>query len=227
VRPKIAIIYEDEYLLAVNKPARMASVPGERIALAVTALGEVQRMCRERGDVWAPYLLHRIDMQTSGLLMFGKHERDRDKLEGILRMSDTMKKYTTLVKGIPKGHVITAKLKARESGEKIFAQTKYRVVRVYKLPELKSVVSLVEAEIVTGRRHQIRQHFSDIGCPVVLDGQYGDFAFNRKFRLALRLGRMFLHASSIEFTHPFSGKRIALRAELPPDLEMTLEKIRS
>lgn len=226
MKPKIPIIYEDEYLLAVSKPARMASVPADGIAPKVTALGEVQRMCQERGDDFQPYLLHRIDMQTSGLLMFGKHERDREKLEEILRAKDTAKKYTALVKGIPKGSVITAKLKARESSDKIFAQTKYRVIRVYKLPKLKGVVSLVEAEIVTGRKHQIRQHFADIGCPVVMDDQYGDFSFNRKFRSAFRLGRMFLHASSIQFFHPFLEKNISIRAALPPDLEGTLERIR-
>lgn len=224
MKPKISIIFEDEYLLAVSKPARMASVPAEGIALSQTVLGGVQEMCRDRDDAFVPYLLHRIDMQTSGLLMFGKYERDREPLENILIQKDTHKKYTVLVKGIPRGKVITAKLRARESDEKIFAQTKYHVMRVYKVPG--SAVSLVEAEIVTGRKHQIRQHFADIGCPVVMDSQYGDSTFNRRFRLAFRLGRMFLHSSSIEFLHPFFKKIVVIRAELPPDLEITLGRMR-
>lgn len=219
----VSIIYEDEWMFAVNKPARVASVPSEGISLHRTMLGIVQEFFTARGEEYVPYLLHRIDMQTSGILLFGKHERDREMLEPILIQKDTHKKYTTLVKGIPRGSVITAKVKARTSDVHVFAQTNYKVIRVYKI--LGTAVSLVEAEIKTGRKHQIRQHFSTIKCPVVLDPEYGDFGFNRKFRVTFRLGRMFLHASSIEFVHPFLEKVVKITAPLPLDLESVLQRI--
>lgn len=223
MKQDIEIVYEDEYMFAVNKPARVASVPSEGIPLHRTMLGITQEFLQARGDEAVPYLLHRIDMQTSGLLMFGKHEKDRELLEGILTQKTTHKKYTALVKGIPRGTVITAKLKARTSDAKIFAQTKYKVIRVYKV--LNTAVSLIEAQIMTGRKHQIRQHFANIKCPVVLDGEYGDFGFNRRFRLAFRLGRQFLHASSLDFIHPFLEKEVEIIAPLSTNLQSILDKL--
>ncbi len=220
---EISIIYEDDYMVIVNKPAKIASVPSEGISEIRTVLGIFVRQCVAQGRDFTPYLLHRLDMQTSGVLMFGKHERDREKLEGILKEKTSHKKYTTLVKGLPRGHIITAKLKARNSDVRIFAQTAYKVLKVYKI--LGTVVSLVEAEIKTGRKHQIRQHFASIKCPVVLDPEYGDFAFNRKFRVLFRLGRMFLHSSSIEFTHPILGTKVKVEAPLPLDLKHALERV--
>lgn len=225
MKSDITIIFEDDYILAVNKPARVASVPAEGIEERRTMMHIVQEFCRARGDTDKPYLLHRLDMQTSGVLLFGKHEKDRKPLEDILIQKDTHKKYLALVKGIPRGKVITAKLKARESDEKIFAQTAYNVIRVYKLPMLRTVVSLIESEIKTGRKHQIRQHFSEIGCPVVLDPLYGDFSFNKKIRTTYRLGRQFLHSSSLTFTHPMTGERMHIEAPLPMDLKIALEKM--
>ncbi len=222
-REPVLVVYEDEYLLAVSKPPRVASVPATDVPEARTMLGMVGEFCRARGDENKPYLLHRIDMQTSGILLFGKYERDREKLEGILTAKDTIKKYLTLVRGIPKGTVITAKLKARTSDEKIFAQTKYRVMKIYRV--LKTALSLVEAEIKTGRKHQIRQHFADIHCPVVMDQTYGDREFNTKFRTSFRLGRQFLHSALLEFTHPITGLRVRILAKLPIDLENALKRL--
>ncbi len=223
MKHEVQIVYEDEFMFAVNKPARIASVPSEGIPLHRTMLGIVQEFCAARENEYVPYLLHRIDMQTSGLLMFGKHEKDREPLENILTQKTTQKKYTALVKGIPRGSVITARLKARTSDAKVFAQTKYKVIRVYKV--LGTVVSLVEAQILTGRKHQIRQHFANIKCPVVMDGEYGDFAFNRKFREKFRFSRQFLHSSSVEFHHPLLEKTVKITAPLWLDLESVLEKM--
>lgn len=231
MKDSIQILYEDDVLLAVNKPARVASVPAEGISLGRTMLGAVERLCADRGDQAKPYLLHRLDMQTSGVLMFGKFERDRATLEAIFSAKDkgtsektrTIKKYITLVKGLPKGSEIVTKLKARASDEKISAKTKYRVLRVYKV--LGTVVSLVEVEILTGRKHQIRQHFANIKSPVVMDSLYGDEDFNKEFRIKFRLGRQFLHAASLEFLHPMVGRRLRIEAKLPLDLEGVLKKM--
>ena len=218
------MIYEDNYLIAVNKPPRAASVPAENIPLQQTVLGLVQRQFKEKQIT--PYLLHRLDFQTSGVLLFGKHERDRQALENIFRQPDTRKKYIALVKGVPRGSVITKKLPGRSTSEKIPAQTNYKILKVLNKPGA-PLCALVETEIKTGRRHQIRQHFAAIGHPVILDSKYGDFHFNRKFRLTFRLGRLFLHASTASFYHPMLKKITTVEAPLPPDLQIALKRLNS
>lgn len=213
------ILYEDSHLLAINKPPRLASVPAENIPLSQTALGKIQHQFKERGI--KPYILHRLDYQTSGVLLFGKHGRDRSELETIFQHPGTRKKYLALVKGVPKGKMIMHQLETRVSKEKISAKTSYKILKVFRRP----ICSLVEAEITTGRKHQIRKHFAAIGHPIVLDHNYGDPYFNRKFRLTFRLGRLFLHAVSFIFLHPFLKKPIEIHAPLALDLASVLRKL--
>lgn len=217
----IQIIYEDDYLLAVNKPPRVASVPAKEIMLQQTVLGKIQRLFENQ--TWKPYLLHRLDYQTSGVLLFGKQERNRVSLTGILRHQETRKKYAALVKGIPEGRIITKPLQARGSVEKIPARTDYKILKVFRLPGF--ICSLVNIEMRTGRKHQIRKHFSLIGHPVVLDATYGDFRFNRKFRMTFRLGRQFLHCSEVSFLHPMTNALTKIIAPIPPDLKVVLKRL--
>ncbi|MBI2639103.1 RluA family pseudouridine synthase [Candidatus Peregrinibacteria bacterium] len=216
----LQILYEDPHLFAMQKPPRMACVPASHIPIQETVLGKIQWMFAKKGI--QPYLLHRLDAQTSGVLLFGKHAKDREALEGIFRSPETHKKYTALVKGVPHGRMITVPLPARASKEKIPAQTDFRILEIFPVPPC----ALVEAEIKTGRKHQIRQHFAGIGCPIILDSRYGDERFNRRFRIAFRLGRQFLHAKSIAFSHPMLKKQIFIEAPLPPDLQSVLKKLR-
>lgn len=219
-KDEIPILYEDDFIVAVNKPPRMASVPAEKIPLHQTVLGKIQR--RFEDNNFKPYLLHRLDAQTSGVLLFGKYPRDRQALEAILRHPETQKKYLALVKGIPHGKIITKPLPSRASGEKIFAQTHYNILKTFRVPGF--VCALVEATIKMGRRHQIRRHFASIGHPIVEDSKYGDPRFNRKFRINLRLGRQFLHCFSISFFHPLLKKNVRVEAPTPPDLKSVLKK---
>lgn len=215
------IIYEDDHLLAIGKPPRVASVPAEDIPIYETALGKAQREFDSKGI--KPYVLHRLDYETSGILLFGKFPRDREALEGIWKHPETKKKYIALVKGKPRGNKIMLPLASRKSGAKIPAETHFRILKVF--PGKPFPLALVEAEIKTGRHHQIRQHFSKIGCPVLLDSKYGDQKLNRAFRQNFRLGRLFLHAVSIEFLHPFLKKSVRIEAPLPPDLQSVLKKL--
>ncbi|MEK7171939.1 MAG: RluA family pseudouridine synthase [Patescibacteria group bacterium] len=218
----LQVIYEDSYLLAVAKPPRMAVVPAKDIPLSATVLGKIQSQFE--GADFKPYILHRLDYETSGVLLVGKFERDRQILEGILGDSSTRKKYIALVKGAARSGTISLKLKAREGNEQIPARTDFKVLKVFRTKDA-PIFSLVEADIKTGRKHQIRQHFSLIGHPVILDRKYGDHHLNRQFRLRLRLGRLFLHAAEIVFTHPFLKKEIKITAKLPPDLQSVLKKL--
>ncbi|MBI5413815.1 RluA family pseudouridine synthase [Candidatus Peregrinibacteria bacterium] len=221
MKKPIQILYEDPYLLAINKPPRVASVPGSNLALQETVMGKIQLQLRGRDFV--PYLIHRLDLETSGVLLFGKHEKDRRALEQIFRHPETRKKYVALVRGFPTGKVIAKKLKARESDEMIDSQTNYKVLDVFKAPA--PLCALVEAEIKTGRKHQIRQHFAMVGHPIIMDSRYGDFHFNRKFRIKYHLGRQFLHAASISFHHPLLKKQIHIEAPLAPDLKVILKRL--
>lgn len=220
-KPLFVILYEDDFIVAANKPPRMASVPAENILLYQTALGKIQRQFEEKGI--KPYLLHRLDYETSGILLFGKFPRDRAVLESIFQHPETRKKYVALIKGNIHGGSITKKLPARSSKEEIAARTDFRVLKIFRATH--PICTLIEVEIKTGRKHQIRRHFAEIGHAVILDSRYGDFRFNRKFRLRYRLGRLFLHAASIEFFHPFLKKSVKIEAPLPPDLQSVLKKL--
>lgn len=222
----------------------MASVPGAGIERKDTVLGKMEWMIAKRfehenggtrdggsdnvavGEAkkFVPYLLHRLDMATSGVMLFGKYGSDREKLEGIFRDDRTAKTYLALVRGVPRGNKITFKLKARESDVLIDAKTRFKVQETFKT--LAGVVSLVEIQIDTGRKHQIRQHFASIGCPVVLDSQYGDSALNRRFRIRYRLGRQFLHAMKLHFFHPTLEREIEIDAPLTADLELVMKRLR-
>jgi len=217
----IQILYEDDVLLAVNKPAGFVSVPDPNTPLHQSVLGMVQEQFKEKGI--KPFLLHRLDAQTSGVLLFGKKPSLREKLEGILSDPKTQKKYIALVKGSPRGSEINIKLKSRESGELIPAHTHFHVLRMFEL--FGYPCSIVEAEIKSGRRHQIRQHFALIHCPVVMDSQYGDKKFNRKFRIEFHFSRLFLHARSILFTHPITQKEVMIEAPFPPDIQSFMKKV--
>ncbi|MBN1258561.1 RluA family pseudouridine synthase [Candidatus Peregrinibacteria bacterium] len=220
-RDLIPVIYEDEYLLAVNKPAGIPSVPDPKTKLPRTVMG----MAREKfkGGEFTPYLLHRLDAQTSGLILFGKYAKDRKPLEAIFKAPDTHKKYLAMLKGVPHGEKLTFPVPARESKILVPAETRFKVIYTFDL--FKQVCSIVEAEIRTGRRHQIRLHFAKIKCPVINDSVYGDLKFNKKFRTTFQFGRLVLHSRSLSFRHPLTGKSVAVEAPLPPDLQSLMKKI--
>lgn len=218
----LPILFEDDHILAVNKPPRMISVPSEDVPLQKSVLGIIHKQYAPKG--LAPYVLHRLDFATSGILLFGKNPAERETLESIFKNPNTHKKYIALIKGVPHGSVITKSLKARGSDADIFAQTQYKIIQTFRGGHVPTC-SLVEAEIKTGRRHQVRKHFVSIGHPVILDARYGNAGFNRKFRIRFRLGRQFLHAASLSFIHPFTGKIVKIEASLPMDLQATLKRL--
>lgn len=214
----------------------MASVPGGEIPLSQSALGKLGWQLEKTGAPpdgqlkgnteqarIKPYPLHRLDYETSGVLLFGKFPRDREALEGIFQHPSTRKKYVALVKGAPQGSEINIPLPARESGEKIPAKTTFRITKIFRGKPFP--LALVEAEIETGRKHQIRQHFAKIGHPVLLDQKYGDARLNRMFRLNFRLGRLFLHAASLQFHHPLLKKTVLIEAPMAPDLKVVLKRL--
>ncbi len=234
-KDKIQILYEDDFLFAVNKPPRVMSVPAShdprsRSRPQKSVLELVQEIWAERaGDgrdkasTEKPFLLHRLDMDTSGVLLFGKHEKDREKLESVFKDKRTKKIYVALLKGVPHAGSIRHALPARHSDVKVTAETDFKVLE--RFPAFGNLCAFVEVVITTGRKHQIRQHFKNIGFPVVMDGRYGDQKFNRRFRLKYRLGRHFLHAARMDFFHPFLEKMVSIEGALAPDLKLTAQRM--
>ena len=221
------ILYEDEQLLALDKPAGLAVHGGSGISVGLI---EALRGLRPH----TPYLelVHRLDRDTSGCLLLAKSRTALLSLHGLLRDGGMDKYYQALVAGPWEGgvrHVEASLEKGRlASGE--------RHVQVgeegkdsssdFTPREKFGQTALVEIHLHTGRTHQARVHAAHIGHPIGGDDKYGDRAFNQRLK-ALGLDRLFLHAAHLYFPHPLGGKKIHVEAPLPVELTRVLEKLRS
>ena len=160
-------------------------------------------------------MVHRLDQDTSGVLLLSKKEKSLKELERLFAEHEIEKEYLCLVAGLlPQGEgKIEFPLPGRK-GKPVRALTRFKIVKRF------SETTLVRVHIDTGRMHQIRLHFAKLGYPVVMDEQHGDFSFNRRFRKKFGLKRQFLHASKI--TLDYRGKKRTWTAPLPADLSETL-----
>ena len=201
---QLDVVYESEDYLVVNKPAGIPMHPGKGVHVA-TLIEGLLYYGEKKGFV--PYLVHRIDMDTSGLLLVAKSKEAARVLSQLFREKKMEKLYLTLVKGQPpeKG---TIEIPLDGSP----AVTEYWLVRSF------DEVSFLKVKIITGKKHQIRRHLAGIGYPIVEDNDYGDRPFNREFRKRYGLKRMFLHSYSISFRDPWDNEERSFVAKLPPDL---------
>jgi 23S rRNA pseudouridine955/2504/2580 synthase len=210
------IIFEDKDLIVIDKPAGIAAHEGKDILKRYSLLGMLEESYRPRGI--APRLAHRIDKDTSGLLVAAKNAKTAEKLEAMFEKSAVEKEYLALVIGRlnPKHGTIEFPLPGRD-GRPVSAVTHYRVEKEF------TDTTLARVRIDTGRMHQIRLHFAALGHPVVMDDEHGDFAFNKQFRKVYGLKRQFLHAAMIGFE--YRGKKWKWMAPLPEDLASTLKSL--
>ena len=210
------IIYEDETLLVINKPAGLAVHEGKTVSRANTLAGWVERSYKDKEH--RPLLAHRLDRDTSGLLLLAKNEKALAELERQFETGKIDKEYLCLVVGrlADDEGKIELPLTGRD-GNPARALTRYEVIERF------SDTTLVRVNIETGRLHQIRLHFAKLGHPVVMDDQHGDFAFNKRFRKDFGLKRQFLHAGKLAIN--FDGKRHHWTAPLAEDLAQTLKLI--
>jgi len=211
-------LFEDDDILVINKQAGLAVHEGKEILKSQSLLGMLEATYRSQGIL--PRLVHRIDKETSGILVVAKREAVAEDLEKRFEKGEVEKEYLALVLGRvhPKEGSIDFPIPGRE-GKPARALTRYRVER--ELPG----TSLVRVNMETGRMHQIRLHFARLGHPVVMDDRHGDFAFNKQFRKTHGLKRQFLHACSISFD--YRDKKRKWTAPLPDDLAMTLKSLES
>lgn len=209
--PTIKLIYEDEHMLAFDKPVGVVSVPAPHIEEFKTMQGWIREWAQKNNKNFKPYLLNRLDRDTSGIILFGKNPRDREKLENIFRDEQTQKTYFALVKGCPKPDEGTIKipLEARTKDIKVPAQTHYKVIKKMGL------ASILEVKIDTGRKHQIRKHLSMIGHPLILDREYGNRQADNYYQKTVKgKGKFYLRAAKFEFMHPFLREFVKIEADL-------------
>ena len=220
------VVYEDAYLLVVNKPAGMVVHPafGHGSGTLVNALLSHAPDIEDEAQADRPGIVHRLDMDTSGLIVVAKQEAVRIALQEAFKAREIKKHYLVLVEGqVAAGHgVIRAEIGRDPKQRKRMtvvadgraAVTEYRVLERFEWQ------TYLEAEPQTGRTHQIRVHFAYIAHPVVGDRVYG----YRKQRVGL--DRQFLHAARLVFVHPVSGDVLDLVAPLPADLAAVLDDLR-
>ena len=222
----LRVIYEDEALLALDKPAGLAVHGGSGISFGV-----IERLRRARPEARFLELVHRLDRDTSGILLVAKKRGALVGLHAQLREGRIDKRYVVLVRGRWRDaeRVVDLPLASRTTGtgKRVHVNRDGReAVTIFRLqrgwPETTPSMALLEAELKTGRTHQIRVHLTHLGFPLAGDDKYGDFAWNRDLaRQGLK--RMFLHASTLEFEHPGTGEVMALRSPLPSELSRFLE----
>ncbi|WP_078059660.1 RluA family pseudouridine synthase [Xanthomonas massiliensis] len=227
-RLRAAIVYEDERLLAINKPSGVASHGGSGISHGAI---ETLRALRPGQTL---ELVHRLDRDTSGLLVVAKKRSALTELQALLREdhgAGLTKRYLTLLVGrMPDGTMtVDAPLLVglRQGGERhvqVNAGGK-RSISHFKVLERRGGHSYCEVRIETGRTHQIRVHAQHIGHPVAGDDKYGDAAVNKRLREQTGLKRLFLHAASLEFALDGGRTPYLLNAPLAPELAEALDRL--
>ncbi len=221
--PAVPVLYEDDALIVVDKPAGLAVHGGSGIAA-----GLIEQMRAARPAARFLELVHRLDRGTSGVMLLAKKRAALVALHAQLRDGGFDKRYLVLVRGRwrdEKRRVRLAlhKFATREGERRVRvdaeegkeSETVFR--RRAAWPDRDPPLALLEAELATGRTHQIRVHLAHLGFPLAGDDKYGDFAWNKALAKE-GLKRMFLHAYALAFTHPATGERVEFSAPLPADL---------
>ena len=222
------IIYEDDALLVIDKPAGTAVHGGSGVSFGV-----IEQIRRARAEARYLELVHRLDKDTSGLLMIAKKRSALVKLHEAIRNDHPKKIYLALGVGKLPNDSFHVKLPLFKytgaQGEKMVrvsedgqsAHTIFRVLNRFSDDLLHQVglshLTLVQATLKTGRTHQIRVHLQSQQCPIAGDERYGDYQANKRLQ-KLGLKRMFLHAAELHLDHPLTGEKLILKAPLPQEL---------
>jgi len=220
------VVFEDDALLVVDKPSGVAVHGGSGVSFGV-----IEQLRAARPDAPFLELAHRLDRETSGLLMIAKKRKALLALHDMMRQSLGRKHYLALVAGDwvndkqhlrqPLARWLTASGERRVRVDPHEGKQAHTIIT---LRERYGACSLLGAELRTGRTHQIRVHLASCGFPIVGDEKYGSDAVRAKFS-ALGFKRMFLHAHRLEVPHPVTGQALALQADLPPECARILDHL--
>jgi 23S rRNA pseudouridine955/2504/2580 synthase len=228
---EFGVLFEDEHLLAIDKPAGVAVHGGSGVAFGV-----IEQLRRARPAAKFLELVHRLDKETSGVLLLAKKRSALTNVQDQFRERGTVKVYAALVNGAwpaSKKVIDVALLKTQGAqGERHVRavgashEDARRSITLVKVARKFAAHTLLDVTLKTGRTHQIRVHLAHEGHPIVGDPKYGDFAANRLMaRGEDRFARMFLHAGHLAVDHPASGERITLDAPLPVECVQLLERL--
>ena len=221
----LPVVYEDEALLVIDKPSGKAVHGGSGVSYGV-----IEQLRVQRPELRMLELAHRLDRETSGLLIVAKKRSALTALHDMMREGSVEKHYLTLVPGrwsnplqhvkVPLHKYLTAEgeRRVRVADEGKAAHSIVRLVRRWR------DYSLLEVELKTGRTHQIRVHLAHLGFALCGDDKYGDFALNKRLEVE-GLRRMFLHAAKLRFAHPLTGAPLAFDSPLPADLQTFLDRL--
>lgn len=246
------VVYEDEHLAVINKPAGMMVHAGSGATEEQRSSGTLVNALMHRfpalstiGGELRPGIVHRLDKETSGLIVIARNDQTHEALAEMFASRKITKTYVTLVQGflsqdratiqaaIGRDSVRRTRMTTKRSDNARAAVSHYRVVE--RLETRFGKFTLARVRIETGRTHQIRVHMSSISHPVVGDTLYGAAgrlvsqsgnARRKAARETLELGRNFLHAEELQFIHPMTGKEMHLTSSLPQELEGFLAKLR-
>ena len=205
------IIYDDDDIAVVDKPAGMIvhPAPGRSEPALSTLLAKRFPQMREVGSPERPGVVHRLDIETSGVMVFAKNRKAYLSLRRQFESHrDVRKTYLAVLHGAPKTKSGTM--------DSPVGRDRRRAVSQWTVLGRRNGVSLVEFRIKTGRMHQIRIHAAALGCPVVGDRTYGSPELDR--RLRRRPGRQLLHSVGLSFVHPSTGRRVTFSSPPPPDI---------
>ncbi len=214
----LPVVFEDDALIVIDKPSGVAVHGGSGISFGV-----IESLRAERPKAKFLELAHRLDRDTSGLLLVGKKRSALVELHRMLREGEIRKEYRAILKGrwkggarkvdVPLHKYVTPggerRVSAREGGA--------RAVTHFTPVAIGDSASMVEARLLTGRTHQIRVHAAHIGHPILGDDKYGDFDLNRAL-VKKGVRRLFLHAQKLSLRHPLSGADLAFESPLPHDM---------
>ena len=217
LRPlQLPVVHEDEALIVIDKPSGVAVHGGSGVSHGV-----IESLRAERPQAKFLELAHRLDRDTSGLLIVAKKRAALVELHRMLREGEIEKIYLAVTKGIPArpAFEITESLHkyVTSQGERRVAVREDGKAAATKVRVLKSgeSFSLLELRLLTGRTHQIRVHLAHAGHPIIGDDKYGDFPLNHQ----LKVKRLMLHAASLSFKHPLSGAALAFKAPVPEEMK--------
>ena len=227
---ELPIVFEDAHLLIIDKPAGVAVHGGSGVSFGV-----IEQLRASRPDAKFLELVHRLDRDTSGILLLAKKRSALINLHAQIRDGHPDKRYLVLVQGdwqnarqhirLPlfKYNASDGERRVRVQADGLASHTIFTLMKRY------GNFALLEAELKTGRTHQIRVHLASSGFAIAGDDKYGDFALNRQLQKSdgkrIALKRMFLHAHQIAFLHPESGKPVTFNAPLPAECSRFLDSL--
>jgi 23S rRNA pseudouridine1911/1915/1917 synthase len=219
----LRIAYEDEHLMVVDKPAGLVVHPGSGHATGTLVHGLLEHDVAG-GDAARPGIVHRLDRDTSGLMVVARSEEAHARLQKLVRAHGLERHYAALVVGRPRSR--TGRIEAPIGRDRrdplrhsLDTDKPREAVTHFEVKELLARHTLLDVRLETGRTHQIRVHLAAVDLPVA-----GDTVYGRPRELDLE--RQFLHAGRLAFPHPFTEERVEVESPLPPELEAALERAR-